>query len=199
MKFATAATVTLLALSTVDALNVKKLFRFGKTSLPKDSSPKPAAKGGYDLDVSELFDGNNKFIADKLAGDPAYFDTLGTVHSPKYLYIGRFCFRNDEVQDNDEGQSNLFSLLLIFMMWEVGPFSSDLHRSMALTRYLLLALLLVVALSFVYSRLRRCSRSPKHDHGHGSRYHVDGPQHRQHGRQQRLGRHVGYSIRYQRT
>jgi carbonic anhydrase len=88
MKFATAATVTLLALSTVDALNVKKLFRFGKTSLPKDSAPKPAAKGGYDLDVSELFDGNNKFIADKLAGDPAYFDTLGTVHSPKYLYIG---------------------------------------------------------------------------------------------------------------
>jgi carbonic anhydrase len=95
-----ALAVTLLAVST-DALNVKKAFRFGRNNMPEDSTEttatasstavpaKPASSGIPGKDISEIFVGNKKFIESKLNQDPTYFNTLGTVHKPKYLYIGK--------------------------------------------------------------------------------------------------------------
>jgi hypothetical protein len=105
MKFAS-ATVALLVLATcVEGLHVNNIFRFGKKSMPAAApvSPAPASKlvsKKYDLDISEIFDGNKKFVADKLAENPAYFDTLGIVHSPKYLYIGKHQESNAPVRKN---------------------------------------------------------------------------------------------------
>jgi carbonic anhydrase len=101
MKVLTLA-VALLAASS-EALNVKKAFRFGRSNMPEDStsaaapapapaaavSSKPVSSSVPGKDVSEIFVGNKKFIESKLNQDPTYFNTLGTVHKPKYLYIGK--------------------------------------------------------------------------------------------------------------
>ncbi len=39
-------------------------------------------------DFSKIFDNNKQWIADKLSGDPTYFDKLGRGQNPEYLYIG---------------------------------------------------------------------------------------------------------------
>lgn len=96
MKFTSVSLAFLAAMASVDALNVKKAFRFGRSKMPEAAAPAPAPvaaaapakKNTPTKDVSEIFEGNKAFIADKLAQDAGFFDTLGTVHQPKYLYIG---------------------------------------------------------------------------------------------------------------
>lgn len=99
MKFLSASIALLACATSVEAFNANKAFRFGAKAMPEVSSESAttalsaggAEKKSYDLDITEIFDGNKKFIETKKAQDAAYFDTLGTVHSPKYLYIGTFC------------------------------------------------------------------------------------------------------------
>nr|AAL07493.1 intracellular beta-type carbonic anhydrase [Phaeodactylum tricornutum]QIP67671.1 beta-carbonic anhydrase 1 [Nitzschia sp. ICE-H] len=96
MKFLSASIALLACATSVEAFNANKAFRFGAKAMPEVSSESAttalsaggAEKKSYDLDITEIFDGNKKFIETKKAQDAAYFDTLGTVHSPKYLYIG---------------------------------------------------------------------------------------------------------------
>ena len=91
MKLTAAALSVLAFVSSVEGLTSEKPFRFGQKAMPSSTAQAASPKmvGGYDLDISEIFEGNEKFIKEKLAKDPKYFDTLGTVHSPKYLYIGK--------------------------------------------------------------------------------------------------------------
>lgn len=39
-------------------------------------------------DIKQIFQGNEQWIAEKLALDPAYFDNLSKGQSPEFLYIG---------------------------------------------------------------------------------------------------------------
>jgi carbonic anhydrase len=40
------------------------------------------------MDISEIFQNNQKWVAGKLALDPGYFDTLRKGQNPEFLYIG---------------------------------------------------------------------------------------------------------------
>ena len=99
MMFKSTTLVALLAFTTTsydqaaEALNLKRVFRFGRKTMPKEETAVPApaeTKPEYDLDITELFSGNKDFIDEKLKLDAEYFNKLGTIHSPKYLYIGMF-------------------------------------------------------------------------------------------------------------
>ena len=91
MKFFSAIVAATLFSASVEGLTTQKPFRFGQQAMASSTATaaSPRMVGGYDLDISEIFEGNEKFVEEKLAKDPKYFDTLGTVHSPKYLYIGK--------------------------------------------------------------------------------------------------------------
>ncbi len=76
-------------------------FRFGKKSLPTlektlEAPPKEAngqvANGSTfdygDKDLNDIFKQNLAWKKAKEDGDPDYFEKMGSVHKPKYLWIG---------------------------------------------------------------------------------------------------------------
>lgn len=69
---------------------------FGRRSYPavapavaKPPPPEaPLSSASPDKDISNIFVQNEAWRDARLAADPEFFDTLGSVHQPKYLYVG---------------------------------------------------------------------------------------------------------------
>jgi len=89
-----ALTATTMTMGCVEALNVKKLFRFGARSMPKSESTSPPlltrenGKLFPEKDIATIFDQNQNWKNKKLETDPAFFDKLGSGHYPDYMWIG---------------------------------------------------------------------------------------------------------------
>ena len=79
------------ALETVDAEPVKA------TGLPP--------KAGDNSGLEHIFAQNQAWKASKLAEDPAFFDKLGTTHTPEYMWIGK-ANENFELSSQQEKSMN---------------------------------------------------------------------------------------------
>ena len=86
------ASTSLLTRLTVEAFNVKKLFRFGSKSMPKLDAPPPTAEKTPrpypDKDIMDIFSQNQAWKQKKLVEDEDFFNKLGSEHKPDYMWIG---------------------------------------------------------------------------------------------------------------
>ena len=100
MKISAALALLLSATQPADALlgGLKKAF--GKTSTapaPAPAAPAKSVTPGPKLPPTSLdnknldyiFQQNQAWKASKLAEDKKFFDKLGTIHTPDYMYIGK--------------------------------------------------------------------------------------------------------------
>jgi hypothetical protein len=94
MRISSALTLFLVAES-VSALGIKNIFNSQKEPL---AAPAPPKKAGPRLPpqildnkgLDYIFDKNKAWRAEKLAADPEFFNKLGSIHTPDYMYIGEY-------------------------------------------------------------------------------------------------------------
>jgi hypothetical protein len=98
-----AALLTFISLPEAPALSIGSRFRFGKKSMPalettielkpivevngKDANGSKLDYG--DRDLRDIFRQNLAWKKAKEDADPNYFEKMGSVHKPKYMWIGK--------------------------------------------------------------------------------------------------------------
>jgi hypothetical protein len=90
-----AALTLLLAAESVSALSLKTFFKPTKTTV---EAPAPAKTAGPRLPPQNLdnkgleyiFEKNKAWQAEKIEADPDFFNKLGSIHTPDYMYIGEY-------------------------------------------------------------------------------------------------------------
>jgi len=76
------------------------------TPIPPTTPTTPTQPRYYDKDLNHIFHQNHLWVESKKAADPLFFDKLGSIHRPDYMWIGCADARvpANEIMGEDAGQ-----------------------------------------------------------------------------------------------